>query len=130
MVCCQAGKIAHVLNERFQNEALWAGFYGNSQEVTQGIVLTLHAIQTNGVGIKGMDFFTCSYAFIGTVSLICSNKNSFKLKCSKCFWISGHECDSYVRRHCDSVSEFINAKRTRNTILNCLKSFLITSKLE
>jgi hypothetical protein len=42
---------------------------GSPSEVSIGLAIVFHEIETNAVGIQGAGFFTISYSFIGTVRI-------------------------------------------------------------
>ena len=69
LVHSTAGKVVQVINRRFQTERSWNLHEGNhSMETTQGLMLILHSLQTNEVGLQGRKFFTLTFPFCGTVS--------------------------------------------------------------
>ena len=69
VVAFQAGNIVEILKGRFQNEKMWSKHHGKCIETAQGLMLVLYETQTASVGLKGLGFFTCTYGFIGTVTI-------------------------------------------------------------
>ena len=47
-------------------------------EAHNALVLVLQDLNAGNVGIKGHEFFTCTFGFIGTVSVICGFNRSMQ----------------------------------------------------
>ena len=69
LVHSTAGKVAKIINRRFHSHQGWSNYEENGRmETTQGLILVLHLMERNEVGLQGRGFFTLSFPFVGTIS--------------------------------------------------------------
>ncbi len=60
----KANEYGTLLKEQYTNR-IWTK---QQAEISHGMAIVFHEIQTNSVGMQGAGFFTISHNFIGTVS--------------------------------------------------------------
>ena len=107
LVHSKAEKVAKIINRRFQAEQSWSMCNG-SMETTQGMILILHSLQRNEVGLQGRQFFTLTFPFVGTVRKL-AHFNTFLPSFSvfdgnDVVVIAGAQCHLNLCHYCDPIS--------------------------